>query len=78
MQPALQGLRSVVRSMKPPTLSPTIGSRSRFSGHSICSMELSKDFRRASTEGLDSKGPTVLLRRNGAVDQMLISEGTRV
>ena len=71
-------LRTVVRSMVPCTLSPSTLSCSRFSGHSSCSMEASKARIRASTEGSGSNGPTVLFNRNGAVDQALISEGTRV
>src|SRR5450755_2424089 len=71
-------LRWVVRSMRPTPLSPRTGSRSRFSGHSICSMDASNECMRPATEGSGSGGPTVLFRRNGAVDQTLISEGTRV
>ena len=53
-------------------------SRSRLAGQSICSIEASKTLIRLSTDGLLSNGPTELLSRNGAVDQRLISDGTRV
>ena len=43
-------LRCVVRSMVPSTLSPKTASRWRFSGHSICSIEVSKVFMRAATD----------------------------
>jgi hypothetical protein len=71
-------LRSVVRSIVPGTLVPSTKSCSRFSGHSICSIEASNTFTRAATDGLLSNGPTLLLSRNGAVDQRPISDGTRV
>ena len=73
-------LCSVVRSIVPGSLAPSTESRSRFSGQSICSIEVSKTFMRAATAGLvsNSRGPTVLLSRKGAVDHRLISEGTRV
>ena len=71
-------LVAVVRSITPGTLSPRTASFSRFSGHSILVIESSNDAIRASTEGLGLNRPTLLLRRNGAVDQRLTSDGTRV
>jgi hypothetical protein len=59
-------------------LAPSTESRSRLAGHSICSIEASKTFMRAATDGSVSNGPTLLLSRKGAVDHRLISEGTRV
>ncbi len=67
-----------VRSITPGTLSPSTGSLSRFSGHSILAIESWNEPMRASTEGLGSNCPTLLFNRNGAVDHRLISEGTRV
>ena len=64
-----------VRQIVPGTLRPNTKSNSRLSGHSICSIEALKTRIRASTDGSCSNGPTVLLRRNGAVDQRLISDG---
>jgi hypothetical protein len=48
---------------RPGTLLPRTESRSRFSGQSICSIEASKTFMRAATDGLLSNGPTLLLSR---------------
>src|SRR5262249_12327338 len=64
--------------MIPGTLSPSTLSRSRFSGHSSCSIEALKTRMRVSTDGSWSKGPRLLFSRNGAVDQTLISDGGRV
>ena len=41
-------------------------------------MESWNDFIRASTDGLHSNLPTLLLRRKGAVDHALMSEAGRV
>src|SRR4051812_31806170 len=74
-------LSDVVRSILPtpaPVSLPKILSRSRFSGHSICSMESWKTRIRASTDGLTSKCPTELFWRNGAVDHALTSDAGRV
>ena len=71
-------LRAVVRSITPGTLSPSTGSRARFSGHSNCAIDASNTRMRAGTDGSCSNGPKLLLSRNGAVDHSPISDGGRV
>src|SRR5580698_5361650 len=68
----------VVRSMVPGTRLPSNVSCSRVSGHNIWRMDDSNERMRASTDGLWSKGPTLLFKRYGAVDHNAMSEGTRV
>ena len=51
---------------------------SRFSGHSILVMLSLNEAMRPGTEPLGLNVPTVLLSRNGAVDQRLASDGGRV
>src|ERR1700730_18442421 len=57
--------------MRPGTLVPSNLSYSRSSGQSSFSIESWNERIRASTDGLLSKWPTLLLSRNGAVDQTL-------
>ena len=64
--------------MRPGTLVPSSLSYSRSSGQSSFSIESWNERIRASTEGLPSKWPTLLLSRNGAVDHTLTSEAGRV
>src|SRR5581483_9061782 len=74
-------LSFVVRSILPtvgPASAPKIGSFSRRSGHSICSIEAWNTRTRASTDGLGSNGPTALFWRKGAVDHALTSDAGRV
>ena len=62
----------------PGIFAPRTLSFSRFSGHSICSMEIWNARIRASTEGSESNGPTELFSRNGADVHTLTSDGGRV
>ena len=47
-------------------------------GPRSCSIESSNTFIRLSTDGSPENDPSRLLTRNGPVDQMLTSDGTRV
>ena len=64
--------------MTPGTLSPSTESFSRFSGHSIFSIESWNDRIRASTDGLGSNVPSALFRKKGAVDHRLMRDAGRV